>query len=561
MRASSKGAKVHHLPAGISIVHEDDDLIVVDKPAGILTAGLPGQDVESVFLHIKVYIRDQYKRRGTKVWIIHRLDKEASGLLVFAKSERAYAFLKEEFRAKRPHRLYAAVVEGEIESDSTRTLGKGASARKVAQPASGTVQSYLMEDEKGLVHSFKTPMDASRVAKLPGFRSNETEGRGDHPKPAVTHWRVMEAALGRSLLQVRLETGRKNQIRVHMKEVGHPIVGDRRYGAATDPIGRVCLHAAELGFAHPATGQVVRYRSPIPGPFYSLVGRQKGEVSQPAEAEPGPASPLPPAADARTGSWDHVAEWYSELIEDRKSDHHELVILPGVTRLLEVRPGQRVLDVACGQGVLAHRLAALGAHAVGVDAAPRLIESAKARGAANEEFLVGDAREVGGMELGPPFDAAACVMALMNIDPLAPVLSGIAGKLRQGGRFVGVILHPAFRSPGQTSWGWDDAGQSPGSKGRGARQYRRVDGYLSAGVSPITMNPGAVARGNAPVTTMTFHRPVQAYVKALADAGLLVDALEEWPSVRTSQPGPRAAEENRARREIPMFLALRAVRV
>lgn len=556
LRASPKGARVHHLPAGIRLVHEDGDLIVIDKPAGLLTAGMPGQEVESVFGHLKAYIKDQHKRRGTKVWIIHRLDKEASGLLVFAKSERAYEFLKEEFRAKRPHRLYAAVVEGEIESGATRAQG----ARKVAQPASGTVQSYLMEDEKGIVRSFDAPTQASKAMKAPGFRASNSEERGDHPKLAVTHWRVMETALGRSLLQVRLETGRKNQIRVHMKSIGHPIVGDRRYGAATDPIGRVCLHAAELGFAHPATGQVVRYRSPVPGPFMSLVGKQKpaGEAAH-EDAVPPASGPAPaPVSAAPPAGWDHVADWYSGLIEDRTSDHHELVILPGVTRLLGAKPAERILDVACGQGILAHRLGVAGVEAVGIDAAPRLIEAAMSGAGPRETFMVGDARAIGGMDLGPPFDGAACVMALMNIDPLSPVLAGIAAKLRPGGRFVAVILHPAFRSPGQTSWGWD----TPGPKGPRAeeRQYRRVDGYLSTGVSPITMNPGAVARGSPPVTTLTYHRPVQSYIKALVEAGMLVDALEEWPSVRTSQPGPRASAENRARREIPMFLAIRAVK-
>jgi len=601
LKASPKGApRRDSLPGGIQIVHEDDDLLVIDKPSGLLTAAMPGEDVESAFRAIKVYIRDQQRRRGTKVWIIHRLDKEASGLLVFAKSERAYQFLKEEFRAKRPHRLYAAVVEGEIASDSTKMIGE----RRIAQPAHGTVQSYLMEDEKGIVHSFNTPNDATRAAKQSGFRSGDGEGPSDHPKAAVTHWRVIDASLGRSLLQVRLETGRKNQIRVHMQLIKHPIVGDRRYGASTDPIGRVCLHAGELGFTHPATGQSVRYRSPIPGPFHSLIGKTKpgddtGEsqfdaellvapsglaplpaTSKPAPSAPRADTPTKPIAPSpkpattpsatptpRSDSWDHVADWYSDLLEERRSDHHELVILPGATRLLALERDQRVLDLACGQGILSHRLASLGAQVVGVDAAPRLIEAAQRSASPNERFHVGDARAISAMDLGEPFDAAACVMALMNMDPLAPVLTGIASKLKPHARFVSIILHPAFRAPGQTSWGWDESQpQAPKfSKGKPprdqSRQYRRVDGYLSPGVSPIVMNPGAVSKGEKPVTTVTFHRPIQTYVNALAQAGLLVDAIEEWPSVRTSQPGPRAAEENRARREIPMFLAIRAVRI
>lgn len=607
-RASRKGTPARGLPAGIRVVHEDDDLIVVDKPAGLLTAGLPGQDVESVFRYIKVRVREQRKRRGTQVWIIHRLDKEASGLLVFAKTERAYEFLKEEFRTKRAHRLYAAVVEGEIgeggraahqqgsKEDSDAAIPQHTAMRPSARQAlSGTIQNFLVEDEQGLVRSVASPT----AVKARGG------GGGDHAKLAVTHWRAVAAGSGRTLLQVRLETGRKNQIRVHMQGIGHPIVGDRRYGAQTDPIGRVCLHATELGLAHPASGQTLRFSSPMPREFRGLAGwsGQGPEVlgldvpsPEPRESPAGTdtearvevavvAPPTRREGIARKGdatSWDHVAEWYTGLIEDRKSDHHELVILPGTVRLLGAKPGMRVLDVACGQGILSRRLASLGVWAVGVDASPKLIEAARAAAIADipaPEYIVGDAREIGSLEYGE-FDAAACVMALMNIEPMGPVLEGVASRLKAGGSLVGVVLHPAFRAPGQTSWGWTESqgppteakSRAPSRSPRGAtsavrpppqgpKQYRRVDGYLSAGQSPIVMNPGAVARGQKAVTTMTFHRPIQAYVNAFAKAGLLVDALEEWPSLRTSQPGPRAAEENRARREIPMFLALRGVKM
>jgi 23S rRNA pseudouridine1911/1915/1917 synthase len=572
------------------LVHEDDDLVLVDKPAGLLTAGLPGQEIESVFRYLKVHVRDQFKKRGTKVWIIHRLDKEASGLLVFAKTEKAYEFLKEEFRSKRAHRLYAAVVEGMFGDTNTpahKHTSTSEPGRRVVQPLSGTVQSFLIEDEQGLVHS---------VAAATGAKGRFDKS-GDHAKLAVTHWRVMAEGNGRALLQVRLETGRKNQIRVHMREIKHPIVGDRRYGAATDPIERVCLHAMELGFAHPRTGQTVRFSRPAPEAFWRLVGAsaparestavdaeagdsvgaKSGGAEQPAVS--GKRAEREPAGRATKDSWDHVAEWYTGLIEERKSDHHELVILPGTTRLLDVKPGMRVLDLACGQGVLSRRLCELGASVVGVDASPKLIEAAR-RGVEGAipapQFEVGDAREIGAMDLGA-FDRAACVMALMNIEPLTPVLEGVAARLREGGMFVGVVLHPAFRAPGQTSWGWDGETRNAerGTRKKNSsvassafriprsaevRQYRRVDGYLSVGQTPIVMNPGAVARGQAAVTTMTFHRPIQAYVNAFAKAGLLVDAMEEWPSLRVSQPGPRAAEENRARREIPMFLALRGVK-
>jgi hypothetical protein len=115
-----------------------------------------------------------------------------------------------------------------------------------------------------------------------------------------------------------------------------------------------------------------------------------------------------------------------------------------------------------------------------------------------------------------------------------------------------VILHPAFRAPRQSSWAWDSD-----ETGR-ARQYRRVDGYLSPGRVRIVANPGGVAAGEKPIETWTFHRPLEHYVRVLAEAGFAIERLEEWTSLRSSQPGPRAAEENRARREIPLFLGLRA---
>jgi RluA family pseudouridine synthase len=566
------------LKGGIRVLHEDDDLIVVDKPAGIPTVTPPGQKAANVFDEVKGHVRDKVRRRGTRVWVIHRLDKEASGLLVFAKTERAFRWLKEEFRARRVHRLYSVVVAGDFPAPHD------------GQPASGTIQSFLYEDGAGRVRSVPSPMHVPRGAL--GAEGEET----DPARLAVTHWQVVRAGSGRTALRVRLETGRKHQIRAHLASINHPIVGDRRYGSTEDPLSRVCLHAYELGFAHPSNGQSVRFLSPTPGSFFGLVGPDAPRAKTPPptpESTPDPAaptttppSPSPAPRTTDTDSWDHVAGWYDDLLGARGSDHHREVIIPGTLRLLSPQPGSRILDVACGQGILCRALADLGAHAVGVDASPRLIESARRQGGppdATPEYHVGDARHLPDA-LPHDFDAACCVMALMNIDPLAPVAEGIASHLRPGGVFVGVILHPAFRAPGQTSWGWDDpraassAAPSPAPRARPAkppakfppkfparpapiRQYRRVDGYLSPGQRPIVMNPGAAAHGAPPITTITYHRPIQSYVRAFADAGLLLEALEEWPSLRVSAPGPRAAEENRARREIPLFLAFKFVRM
>ncbi len=555
--AARHASRDKYICRGLRIVHEDDDVIVIEKPAGMLSAIVPGDHGDNVFGKVKEHVKDAAKRRGSRAWIIHRLDREASGLLVFAKSDRAYELLKEELSARRMHRVYAAIVEREFAPGESQ----------------GTVRSYLYEDTRGMIHSVESP------GEVPLHLRRDTDHE-EHAtaKPAVTHYRVLTQARNRSLLHVRLETGRKHQIRVHLNQIGHSIIGDRRYGSDSGTETRLCLHAMTLAFIHPATGAEVRFESPIPPAMLKLVGIKGEDQVDFGDDVPIAAAPKAPPklhdskkpAPATDKGWEHVATWYDSLLEDRVSDHHERVILPGTVRLLAPSPrgeGDRILDVACGQGILCRRLADLGARVVGVDASPSLIERAKKIGGGERcEYAVADARRLGERDLGT-FDAAACVMAIMNIEPTGPVFAGVAKVLKPGGRFVMVMLHPAFRSPGQTAWEWATAQPHPFAKRDPAnrpqpqpKQFRRVDGYLSPRQREIVMNPGAVAAGKPPVVTLTFHRPIQTYVAALAEAGLRVDALEEWASVRTSQPGPRAAEENRARREIPMFLAIRAIK-
>ncbi len=245
--------------------------------------------------------------------------------------------------------------------------------------------------------------------------------------------------------------------------------------------------------------------------------------------------------------WQPVADWYDQHVGDDGGEFHREVVLPGVMRLLGgdgVR-GQKILDVACGQGVLCRRLTESGAQPVGIDASAALIAMARDRG--DGSFQVGDARELHRFA-GAAFDAAACLLAVANIHPIRPVFEGVAAALKDGGSFVIVTNHPAFRGAKETHWGWDADAEV---------QYRRVDRYLTPRKAPITTHPGDVDRGY----TWTFHRPIGHYVKALRQAGLLVDAMEEWPSHKTSGKGLRQKAENTARKEIPMFLAIRAVKV
>jgi len=206
-----------------------------------------------------------------------------------------------------------------------------------------------------------------------------------------------------------------------------------------------------------------------------------------------------------------------------------------------------VVDIACGQGVLCRMLTDRGIETTGIDAAEPMISAAKARGPEKIRYQVADARDCRGLPVSH-FDAAACVLAIANMNPLGPVFESVARVLRDGGRFVIVMTHPAFRGAKETAWGWDEKENV---------QYRRVDRYLIPRKTPIVTHPGS----DPTQYTWTFHRPVEQYVKALARAGLLIDAMEEWASHKHSDSGPRAAAENTARKEIPMFLAVRAVKM
>jgi ubiquinone/menaquinone biosynthesis C-methylase UbiE len=245
--------------------------------------------------------------------------------------------------------------------------------------------------------------------------------------------------------------------------------------------------------------------------------------------------------------WGGVAEWYDSVVGDEGSEFHQKVIFPGLLKLLDVAPGRRVLDVACGQGAFCRALAGRGAEVTGVDAAAELIELARARGTPAIHYHVADAKQLTFLPESS-FGAASCVLAIQNIDALPPVFAGVSRALRPGGQFAIVMMHPCFRAPKTTHWGWDE---------KQSVQYRRVDRYLLPRKEPIVTHPG----WKTGEYTWTFHRPLQTYVKALRSAGLLVDALDEWPSHKHSDSGPRAAAENVARKEIPMFLALRAVKV
>lgn len=268
----------------------------------------------------------------------------------------------------------------------------------------------------------------------------------------------------------------------------------------------------------------------------------KGKPSSRAHRPQRPAKPKVPNTH-----WGEVADWYDQFVGEEGSEYHREVIFPGILRLLDIQPGDSVVDVACGQGVLCRVLKDKGYKATGVDAAGELIQMARRRSDPSIEFYIGDARELTFLRSNH-YQVATCILAIQNIDRIGPVFDGMARALVGGGRVILVMMHPAFRGPKYTMWGWDPEQEA---------QYRRVDRYLLPRKEPIFTHPG-LKDGQY---TWTFHRPLQHYVKALKQAGLMVDAIEEWPSHKVSTNGPRASAENVARREIPLFMALRAVKV
>lgn len=221
----------------VRIVYEDAFLLVVEKKAGILTNTMPGDRHESVKAILDEYVQRQ--SRSFAVHTVHRLDKGTSGLLLFAKRRDIQKIFTDNWKELVTDRRYIAVVQGEMEKDS------------------GTVTSWLTDNRMFVSHS--SPVD-------------------NGGKQATTHYRTLKRKNGYSLVEMKLETGRKNQIRVHMQDLHHPVVGDFKYGSLrevygerSNPLGRFCLHAFSLAFRHPITGEFLKFETPCPEEFQALL--------------------------------------------------------------------------------------------------------------------------------------------------------------------------------------------------------------------------------------------------------------------------------------------------
>jgi len=214
---------------GVRILFEDPYLIVIDKEAGMLSIATAKEKLLTTYSILSSHVKKEDPTN--RIFVVHRLDRDTSGVMMFAKSEKVQEIMQKEWQEAVIRRSYIAVVEGIVEKDED------------------TIRSFLKENKMLIMYSTKVP------------------GEGDE---AITHYKVLKRSEEFSLLEVELETGRKNQIRVHMKELGHPVAGDKKYGSKHNPLRRTCLHANILAFKHPITGEELSFETPPPHRFLTL---------------------------------------------------------------------------------------------------------------------------------------------------------------------------------------------------------------------------------------------------------------------------------------------------
>ena len=242
-------------------------------------------------------------------------------------------------------------------------------------------------------------------------------------------------------------------------------------------------------------------------------------------------------------SWEESSAWYDKIVADKGHYYHQTVIIPKVLRLLDLKKEDSLLDLACGQGVLARALPSFCSY-VGLDASPSLIQQAKTR-SPQREFKVADVTKPLPLDKKHSFSHATCILALQNIEHPHAVFKQVASFLKKGAKLVVVLNHPAFRIPRQSSWGIDASKKL---------QYRRIERYMTPLQIPLQTNPGQKTKGSV---TYSFHYPLSTYSQGLLEQGFLIEKIEEWVSDKKST-GSCARMENRSREEFPLFLTLLA---
>ncbi|GHV55997.1 hypothetical protein AGMMS49579_20030 [Spirochaetia bacterium] len=221
-----KRTESRRLPQGILLLYEDRDLLVIDKPAGLLSIATGTERDRTAYWILAGYLRKKGEKRRPAA--VHRLDRDTSGVMVFAKAEMVKKKLMGSWDEAVAERRYVALAEGEFTEND------------------GVIDQPLGEDAGGRM-----------VVRKDG-------------KPSVTRWKLLKSGKGYSLLELELETGRRNQIRAHLSFLGHPVAGDMKYHARTNPVKRLCLHAEHISFHHPADGRLMAFDSPLPGSFRSV---------------------------------------------------------------------------------------------------------------------------------------------------------------------------------------------------------------------------------------------------------------------------------------------------
>ena len=208
----------------LDIIFEDEDILIVEKPAGLLSVATNKMESDTLHSRCVDYVKSKY--HSNWCFIVHRLDRETSGIMVFALSKQNKEYLQEQFAERSVYRIYFALVEGKLPQKS------------------GTQIEWLFEDKNLRVKKVKANTKSS--------------------KEAITHWEVIRENSATSLVRILIDTGRRHQIRMAMKSLGTPVVGDDLHGAQTDPMGRICLHASSLEFLHPQTDEPVRFETKVP---------------------------------------------------------------------------------------------------------------------------------------------------------------------------------------------------------------------------------------------------------------------------------------------------------
>ncbi len=242
-------------------------------------------------------------------------------------------------------------------------------------------------------------------------------------------------------------------------------------------------------------------------------------------------------------SWNKVATWYDDMLKNDKDSYQSNVIAPNLLRVLGLKKGEEVYDLACGQGYFADIFYKNGAKVTGSDMSKRLIENATKNCNKDIKFYVSPADKAQFLK-DESVDTVVIVLAIQNIENVAGVLSVCSRVLRKGGRIVMVLNHPTFRVPQASDWYFADGVQS-----------RIISKYLSESKLSIDMTPGE-KDVKKKVKTISFHRSLQYYVKLFAKHNFAITRLEEWISHKQSQTGPRQKAEDNARKEIPLFMCL-----